>query len=399
MRCKTMLPVSGAFAWMLRAQPALGATAWLSSFNGEPRINYEAALGEINDVNIVEAPDGVYMITDLNAAITAQAGCMSITPNTVRCEVGPGNPDGSGRDDRASVFTKDGADRVYIDSHGAFVHGGSGPDTLTGTVPSGGQFFVGGSGDDHLIGGAGTQMLFGGEGADSLEGGAGDDELGGGPGTDVVTGGPGSDLVDYADHTTRVRISLDGLANDGAAGENDWLREVESAYGSRGPTTFIGDASPNQFWSFSDDGDVVQTGAGNDFVDGGDGPDVVSGGDGDDQVNGQGGRDVVRGGAGDDYLSGGGRADALRGGPGNDFVNGRTGADELSGGTGKDRLSGGPQNDILRGGPGRDRLLGDSGADVFDARDRNRERVDGGLGVDRARVDPIDSLFSVEVLF
>jgi hypothetical protein len=62
-------------------------------------------------------------------------------------------------------------------------------------------------------------------------------------------------------------------------------------------------------------------------------------------------------------------------------------------------LSGGSQNDILRGGPGRDHLFGDSNADVLYARDRNRERVDGGRGVDRARVDPVDGLFRVEALF
>jgi hypothetical protein len=44
-------------------------------------------------------------------------------------------------------------------------------------------------------------------------------------------------------------------------------------------------------------------------------------------------------------------------------------------------------------------LFGDSNADVLYARDRNRERVDGGRGVDRARVDPVDGLFRVEALF
>ena len=376
MRLKVLLAGVAALASTLLVQPALGATVGVTREDDFPLIVYEAAVGEINDVSIVEAPEGVFTITDLNAAITPQtAECASIASNAVRCAFGPEEQEEA----EVVVFAKDGADSVDVVSYGAFVAGGPGPDTLSGTRHA--QTLSGGLGDDRLVGRSGTQELNGGQGADSLEGGLGDDTLEGGAGTDVIAGGPGNDIVAYTDHRAPVKITFDGRANDGSVGENDWVRaDVESVFSGLGPTTFIGDAHRNEFY-------------------GGDERDFVSAGAGDDVIFAGGGRDVLTGGTGEDVLFGFFGADVIRGGPGKDFLNGEWGADSLRGGRGNDRLSGGAGNDILRGGPGRDHLLGSFGADVFYARDRNRERLDGGLGVDRARVDPIDGLFSVEVLF
>jgi Ca2+-binding RTX toxin-like protein len=391
-RFQTLLAGGAALASTLLAEPALGATVGVSSSINEPAIAYKAVVGEINDVSVVEGPGGVFTFTDLSTSVTPETTeCVSISSNVVRCELAEPVP--------VQVFTKDGADSVSVDVVGslsAFVAGGSGNDTLRG-----GGTMEGGLGDDRLVGQSGKQYLVGGEGADSLEGGPGEDTLIGGAGTDVMAGGPGKDYVSYLDHRGRVRISLDGRANDGALGEHDWVQaDVESAEGSFGPTTFIGNAGSNTFFSFSNGG-VVRTEAGDDLVVSitGDGPDVVWGGPGDDRLYGGTGRNVLLGGRGDDVIFGWGRADLIHGGRGNDFLNGGQGADNLAGGRGRDHLVGGPQNDTLRGGPGRDRLLGDSGADVLYTRDRNRERVNGGLGEDRASVDPIDRLFSVEALF
>jgi Ca2+-binding RTX toxin-like protein len=369
---KKLLGVSAALAWMFLAQPALGATVSIFEDTDETVVLYEAGAGEINDVSAVEAPEDVFTITDLTAAITPQTGCTSISPNTVRCDVGRGP-------NEVRVFTKDGADSVVADSWGAFVHGGAGPDTLTATSDS--QTLVGGLGDDKLVGLSELQELYGGRGADSLDGGRGVDILDGGAGPDVIAGGPGHDLVLYYNHTAPVRISLDGRANDGAAGEGDWLRaDVESAAGSRGPTTFIGNAGPNEFYG-RNERDVVRLRAGNDYA--------TSGG----------GRDVLSGGPGDDLLEGNTEGDLIRGGRGNDFLTGDEGADDLGGAGGSDRLEGGSANDVLRGGPGRDRLSGHGGTDVLYAQDRNRDRVSGGADRDRAQVDPLDALWSVEALF
>jgi Ca2+-binding RTX toxin-like protein len=395
MRLKVLLASAAALASTPLAQPALGATVGLSAEN--LYLVYEAAVGEVNDLSIVEEPRGVFLITDLNAAITSETTrCISITPNAVRCEFGP--------DDEPvlEVHAGDGADTVDADTDpsgyalDSIVHGGAGPDTLSATRSS---VVFGELGADLLLGGPGPQLLRGGAGADSLDGGAGPDDLWGGAGADVMAGGSGEDWVSYEGRTAPVWISLDDQANDGAAGEGDSVRaDVENAIGGRGRTTFSGNGRPNSFIG-QDGRDVVRAGGGDDSIFGWGGRDVLAGGAGDDFVEGLDGRDGIAGGPGNDELFGSYGADLIRGGRGNDFLGGDEGVDDLRGGRGRDHLVGGPQNDTLRGGPGRDRLLGDSGADVLYARDRNRERVDGGLGEDRARVDPIDSLFSVEVLF
>ena len=78
-----------------------------------------------------------------------------------------------------------------------------------------------GDGDDTL-----THRVAG-----SVEGGPGDDEIRAAGGIYQLSGGPGRDLLDatgaagasvsYADHTDAVTVRLNGLADDGAAGEGD----------------------------------------------------------------------------------------------------------------------------------------------------------------------------------
>jgi Ca2+-binding RTX toxin-like protein len=376
MRIQMLLAGAAALASTLLAQPALGANVGVTREDDFPLIVYEAAVGEINDVSIVEAPEGIFTITDLNAAITPQtAECTSISPNAVRCAFGPDEQEEA----EVEVLAKDGADTVDVVSYGAFVAGGPGPDTLSGTRHA--QTLWGGLGDDRLVGRSGTQELEGGQGADSLDGGLGEDTLEGGAGTDVIAGGPGNDIVAYTDHRAPVKITFDGRANDGSVGENDWVRaDVESVFSGRGPTTFIGDAHRNEFYG-GDERDFVAAGAGDDSIFAGGGPDVLSGG------------------TGDDVLSGFFGADVIRGGPGNDFLKGQRGADDLDGGRGNDDVSGGPGNDIVRGAAGHDHLFGGVGADLFYARDRNRDIVRGGPGQDEARIDVIDRLFRVEVFF
>jgi Ca2+-binding RTX toxin-like protein len=71
-----------------------------------------------------------------------------------------------------------------------------------------------------------------------------------------------------------------------------------------------------------------------------------------------------------------------------DVICGLGGADVLVARGGDDILSGGPGNDYLVPGPGRDRALGDAGNDFVGARDGRADRIFGGPGADRARVDP-----------
>jgi Ca2+-binding RTX toxin-like protein len=114
-------------------------------------------------------------------------------------------------------------------------------------------------------------------------------------------------------------------------------------------------------------------------------------------------------------ITGTAKADTLRGTPGRDVICGLGGNDTLLGYAGDDRLVGGAGNDLLDGGAGLDVLVGEAGndwivggigydryqggpgADYLYSRDGSPDAVDGGLGVDSARVDHyFDRLTSVE---
>jgi acid phosphatase type 7 len=79
--------------------------------------------------------------------------------------------------------------------------------------------------------------------------------------------------------------------------------------------------------------------------------------------------------------------DVLTGTPGDDVILGRGGNDRIRGGRGNDTIEGGRGRDVLYGDAGADRLVGGPGRDILFARDGVRDRVYGGLGRDRARVD------------
>jgi Ca2+-binding RTX toxin-like protein len=82
---------------------------------------------------------------------------------------------------------------------------------------------------------------------------------------------------------------------------------------------------------------------------------------------------------------------------GNDLLPGTKGRDVVCGLGGNDRVDAGSGADVLRGGPGRDVLMAGAGADTIDARDRTRDDVNGGVGLDEARVDRgLDRLVAVE---
>lgn len=175
----------------------------------------------------------------------------------------------------------------------------------------------GDAGNDTLAGGAGSDTILGGEGSDIVDGDGGDDVLVDavslfpnemGDRQDVYDGGAGIDVIREQSTEPRavnpvqaVRISLDGVANDGfftgSPTEDDnvltTVENIESV--GVGNDQIVGSADTN----------VISGGAGNDTISAGDGDDVILGGDGNDVLDGGTGVDEVYGDAGDDTSRGG----------------------------------------------------------------------------------------------
>ena len=268
------------------------------------------------------------------------------------------------------------------------ISGGNGKDTVSIqgaiTVPA------------TLFGEAGNDSLHGGGGNDSINGGAGNDTLDGGLGADTLNGTEGNDTATYADRTEDLTITAEGIANDGAPGEDDNVTTtVENIIGGSGNDSIVGNAANN-------------------LLLGGDGNDTLSGVKGDDTLDGQAGADNMSGGSGLDTVtyasrtnpvsvrlgagpstSGCGEAgendtifndvETIIGGSGNDVLVG----DEfvpgpnllMEGGPGNDALGGGSGNDTLEGGLGNDSMGHDPGNDVIDGGDGIDQY---GLGCDKA---------------
>ncbi|MCA3015308.1 MAG: hypothetical protein INH41_23215 [Myxococcaceae bacterium] len=146
---------------------------------------------------------------------------------------------------------------------------------------------VGGSGGDTLTGNALGNRLTGGGGNDTVTGGAGDDVFDEGAaanGGDTLAGGDGFDRVDYSARSAALTVTLDGMANDGAAGEADDVEaDVERVDGGSGNDALTGNGSANE----------LNGNGGNDTLTGLDGRDVLSGGAGNDTLLGGDGDDIL----------------------------------------------------------------------------------------------------------
>ena len=281
---------------------------------------------------------------------------------------------------------------------------------------------TGGDGDDALTGGGGDDVLsgdftFGTPGDDDLVGGAGDDLLNGGGNADDLRGSTGFDVATFIEETASpTSITIDGVPNDGAAGEGDNVRtDVESVAGSQGVDDITGSSAPEILFGLGG-ADIVNGGGGDDLLDG-EGPrsndiagDVLVGGTGVDGVSygthfnpvnvdiddvaddgefneGDRVRSTVEnlfGGFSDDQLTGAAEANILDGGPG-------FGGDTLTGLGGPDFLSGGESFDQMSGGGGNDRLNSRD--------DANFDIDDCGPQTDSVDADPADTLIDCETVF
>ena len=159
-------------------------------------------------------------------------------------------------------------------------------------------------GDDTINGTPGADVILALAGNDSISAGGGADEIDGGPGADDINGGQGTDAVLYGDRAAPVAVTLDGVANDGEAGESDNVHaDVEEIYGGDAGDRITADGRAN----------TIDGGAGDDSITDGGGADFVYGGEGDDVLTTfDGANDVVNCGAGNDTLTSD-RADKVTG--------------------------------------------------------------------------------------
>ena len=308
----------------------------------------------------------------------------------------------------------------------ANIQGQDGDDVLGGDLMASPLTLDGGAGADVLIGGPQADTLLGGDGPDLIHLGAGADVAQGGngndqlfmltnpaaageppesaPAPDVADGGPGTDLATYAAVGQDLNLSLDGVANDGRAGEGDNLIAIEDLQGGTGNDVITGDGGPNsltgetlQVLGLGAGNDVIHGGGGNDRITGHVGNDQVFGDDGDDGVYGGSGNDVVDGGPGNDAIADdrqtvvvGGQPfspvsndttgpdgdDTMRGGDGNDFIAIGPGNNSLDAGTGDDQVVSASlpaAGQTWEMGAGNDKVFGTGGGDIT---------VNGGAGND-----------------
>lgn len=234
------------------------------------------------------------------------------------------------------------------------INGTEAADFINGNSSS--EFIYGNGGSDNLFGNGGNDTIYGGTGDDLLNGGNGNDLLVGGAGNDRFFGGSGYDTVSYQTSNSRVVVDMVGGVNNILSdATGDTYNSIEFIVGTQFDDQFI----------LSDEGVVVDAGAGHDLIRGGAGSDVMYGGAGNDRLDGEGGADYLFGGNGNDRINGDSGDDFMLGGDGNDDLDGGDGNDIIDGGAGNDTLEGGLNNDILTGDVGDDFLDGGHGSDTM----------------------------------
>jgi Ca2+-binding RTX toxin-like protein len=222
----------------------------------------------------------------IKATLTAGSGNAEIS--------GTPNPSVEGFPDEDIITGgSEGTDHLY---------GGPGNDTIYGGAAN--STIDGGAGNDTIYADSGNDAINGGPGNDTIYGGTGNSYIFGGPGNDVEVGGSGTDLLgwsafglpetgepDKGENTFEstggntivsfeyakgpVEVSLDGVANDGEAGQKDNVEPgVAEVRGSEYNDTLIAGAPP-----------VILNGeGGNDTIYGGPGGDTLIGGEGNDTI-------------------------------------------------------------------------------------------------------------------
>ncbi|HWI08164.1 MAG TPA: calcium-binding protein, partial [Solirubrobacteraceae bacterium] len=320
--------------------PAPGATMTITIDNAlPPPTTTISVAGEIVTINGAPQPactglSDIVINGDDGSDVVLYSGLVS---GSVVANLGGGDDD----------FTAGGAQPVTVNGEGDddVLRGGTGADTLNGGADD--DLVFGGADEGDMLDGGGDlgdELTYAGvatavvvnlsgsalapAGTDSatgfarVTGGDGADTITGDGGANVLDGGPGSDTVTYLDRAGGVRVTLDGVANDGAGGgaEGDDVI-AENVTGGAGADTLTGDAGANRLdgaggvdtVEYSDKtlaGQAVRVtldGVANDGEAGGaEGDDVIA-----ENVTGGAGADTLTGNAGANRLDGAGGVDTV----------------------------------------------------------------------------------------
>ncbi len=399
----------------LREQPGITAPTSFLGGTGHDRVEADASLTEPISMTV----DGI-----ANDMVSGEGD--NIGPDVETLVAARGNDVLVGGDADNELFGGQGNDHLDGGGGDDQLDGGSGDDVLAqSAAPDGVDTLIAGTGTDTITYAARSEAVrigvdgladdgAPGEGDNVMDGevligGMGDDTLAGGPGAQTLDGGPGRDTADYSDRTDPVSVSLDGVADDGVAGENDGLVGIENAIGGSAGDELTGNDLANEFDGMGGD-DQLSGGIGNDDLTGGPGDDEEFGNAGNDTFH-QGaaddGSDDLFGASGRDTVEYSDRTDAVAvsfnglpddggsvenddvaidvenavGGSANDLLKGAGTPNVLSGGGGADKVTGAGNNDRLLGGPGPDRLSGQDGDDRLLGSGGN-DMLDGGVGTD-----------------
>jgi Ca2+-binding RTX toxin-like protein len=317
---------------------------------------YDAGAGEANSLVISQTPSGL-RVSDGGAAITPGPGCLSNGSDVV-CSA-------AGRLYVERVELGDQNDSADVPGDfSALVRGGPGADSLFGR------------GDQH------TRITF--------DGGLGPDTFG----TDGAAG-----RVVYGPRASGVTATLDGVANDGEAGEGDNLRSGVSGVNGT-PLADVLDAQATPAFLDGEGGDDVLIGSPQvDRLYGGEGDDLLQGGDGDDWFRNENGADRYRGGPGAhdrfDYSGDQPVTITLDDQPGDGIAGERddigSDVEDVLTGDGDDRVVGSDAANFIAAGEGADHIDGSAGDDVLIAggdvlAEPRPNTAIGGRGHDEFRV-------------
>jgi len=226
-------------------------------------------------VSIQRQGTSLLLSAEAGDTLLAPRSCTRSTAASVSCPAGAAlEVDLLGGDDALTVALPDSPAMPLT------VSGGDGNDVLDASASASGTL-TGDAGNDRLLAGRGTFRLIGA---------AGNDELVGGPagalttfvagatpdGADKLLGGAGTDTADYSARTAPVRLTADGVADDGAAGEGDNIAPaVEGLTGGSAADVLGGGPGPSILLAMAGDDQVQARDGAIDQVDCGAGTDTA----------------------------------------------------------------------------------------------------------------------------